>query len=289
MVAILPCLCGRGLEPFKEAPYKIQSAWCNVCHEKIHGDKYHCGICKFDAHPKCVEIEDKVEVFLHHHLLYLLIHNYYNNNLDAICRLCEESVQQSEWVYRCEECDFDIHALCTKYPKQLFDNDIHQHLLTMIQCHPQKIVLSTQCCNGGIRGQGWYYKCSKKSCAFDVHLMCSSVPRNPLCIFDHSHHLSLSIGQNIFHCGRCGSLGYSWLYHCKHCNVKLHLDCIDDMNERKNDQNGAYEKFLIEYDMTFDDHTKMKMISKFMDKTLIYTHSIASSSSSSSIIQGMAK
>ena len=199
MVAILPCPSGHTLELLREVSYTSGCAECNICRLFVLGDIYHCGICQFDAHPKYVEIEDKVEVFFHHHPLHLLIQYYYNSNLDALCHLCEEPVQQSVWVYRCEECDFDIHALCTKYLEQLVQTAIHEHPLIMIQCHPQNIVSNTQCCNGEKTEQGLHYKCIKKSCVFCIHPVCSSISRNPLCIFDHLHRLFLVTNQEIFH------------------------------------------------------------------------------------------
>ena len=71
--------------------------------------------------------------------------------------------------------------------------------------------------------------------------------------------------------------------------MQLHLDCIDNTNEENDDEICACEKFMVEYEMTIDDHTKMEMISKFMDKPLVHTPSKASSSSSSSTPQGMTK
>lgn len=285
MVAIIPCSCGRPLELLpKPRPSMYGLPICDVCWEDVDGKDYCCKTCIFDTHPDCVEIEDTVNVYFHHHPLHLLVRNYYNDDPDAICRLCEESLQRSEWIYRCDQCDFDAHALCTKYPKRRINYRVHPHVLTMIQCHPRKTILCT-CCNGEIRGHSWRYKCIQKSCAFDLHPLCTTLSWDPFCIFDKSHRLSLINQERNFQCGRCGERGFSWFYHCKQCNVDIHLDCMDDVEGETNDWNGAYEKFMTEYEKK-DDHTKMDMVTKLLDKVLVINTLEGSSSSSSRPLPG---
>jgi hypothetical protein len=90
-----------------------------MCKNGLDEDLYECKTCEFVAHLHCVEMKEEVEVFFHDHILHLLIQNYYNNNSNPICCFCEESLQESEWVYRCEECNFDVHALCTKFSREI--------------------------------------------------------------------------------------------------------------------------------------------------------------------------
>ena len=279
VVSAISCACGRALEILPQSPYHDGSFECNICSEKGDEEVYHCETCQFDAHPACAEIKDNVKVAFHDHTLHLLVQNYHNDNPDAICYLCEESVQDSEWVYRCEQCDFDLHALCTKFPRKRMGWDLHPHLLTLSRCPPRKTLVCS-CCNGKVKEYTWRYTCQLQSCVFDLHPLCSTFPWNPLCIFDSSHRLHTVCKKMSFHCGRCDAPGFSWFYQCNHCNLELHTDCVYDMDEERFDWNGTHEKFMIEYGAK-DNHTKINMISELLEK-VPGSNSLESNSSSSS-------
>ena len=101
---------------------------CDICGEDAVGRAYHCQICQFDAYEDCAELKDEVKVPFHDHdPIHLLFQHYYNNNPNVICGFCEDSLQDSKWVYRCEECDFDVHAFCTKYPKNRMHSKHSDH------------------------------------------------------------------------------------------------------------------------------------------------------------------
>jgi hypothetical protein len=251
-----------------------------MCRGKIHGEIYHCKLCQFVAHLECAEIRDKVEVFFHDHTLHLLLQNYNNDKPQAICHFCEESVQESDWVYRCEQCDFDVHALCTKFPRKFEDSEHHQHVITMRQCSPRKS-LPCPCCNGEIREYTWYYTCGLQSCAWNVHPMCNILPRNPPCLFDITHRLHLERMQSSFYCGICRAPGFSWVYYCYNDgNVDIHPDCVEYMDEEKCNWIRAYERFMME-NQSKGNHTKMNMLLDLFNKMPIYQLLGISSSSRS--------
>ncbi|KAG0566741.1 hypothetical protein KC19_7G084300 [Ceratodon purpureus] len=281
--SIIPCTCGRALELLPQPPSRYTCWRCDICWEDWEdgdGKVFHCETCQFDTHFNCAKIKNKVSVFFHHHPLHLLIRNYYKNNPDSICRFCEESTQDCDWVYRCEECDFDVHALCTKYHREKQCGTIHPHLLKLIQCPPHK---SFECarCNDEIVQHTWRYSCTFQSCAFHLHPKCITLTVAPFCIFDCSHRLSLVMDQEGFACARCGALGISWFYQCKVCDVAIHPDCVDDiLDEEKANWIGAYEKFMLE-NGSKDDHSKASMILELLDK-LPFSDDLDTSSSTSS-------
>ncbi|KAG0583454.1 hypothetical protein KC19_3G137200 [Ceratodon purpureus] len=246
VVSVIPCTLNHALKLLPEAPYKNGlSSSCNICKEEVNGEAYRCEVCNFDAHPDCAEIKNKVKVFIHDDPLHLLIYNYYENNPDAMCRFCEESLQGSAWVYRCEQCDFDVHALCTKYPKRM-KHLLHSHPLILIHYPPRKNRLG-KCCNGHLKG--YRYTCTQKWCVFDVHPQCAiAAPMHPLCIFNSSHRLSLKCGSSRgFHCSRCGYPGSSWFYYCDHCDKELHVNCVlPDAREEGDGWNEDKDKQKIE-------------------------------------------
>ncbi|KAG0616928.1 hypothetical protein M758_5G152500 [Ceratodon purpureus] len=249
-----------------------------MCWKNIDGNNYHCETCHFDTHLHCAKIKDMVKAVFHDHYLHLLVQNYYNDEPDAICCFCEESLQESEWVYRCEVCDFNVHAMCAKFRDRLWA-EVHPHTLSLIQCPPGKSLVCTRC-NGEIKGRTWRYTCGRKTCAFNLHPLCTVRPADPLCIFDTSHRLSLNRDQRTFHCSRCGAQGFSWSYHCSTCDVDIHPDCVDAIYDDRGGWSKDYKKLVMEIGSK-DIHTKISMISELLDKVPVNDSPEASSSSGS--------
>lgn len=277
VVAIITCAVGHELELLPQP--RFTTGLCDVCREDLQGSIYHCDICHFDAHQNCAGIKVKVNVFFHHHSLHLLVQNYYSNAPDTTCRVCEESVQDSKWVYRCERCDFDVHAICTKQSSRRMLKKFHSHPLVLTQCPPRKS-LSCRRCNDSIKGYSWRYICVDTiRCGFDLHPLCGIYPVDPFCIFNNSHRLSLLKSKDNFSCARCGAPGISWSYYCKGCEVHIHPDCVDGMDhEKTGNWNAAYEKLMIEKGSQ-DDDTKMNMVLELMDN-LPFNGTLDASSSS---------
>ncbi|KAG0577402.1 hypothetical protein KC19_5G153600 [Ceratodon purpureus] len=261
---ILACTAGHALEFLPQVPSSTGRPYCNLCSEDLVDEHYCCVACDFDAHAHCSRLEIEVNVFFHKHPLQLLIRSYYNGDPDAVCCFCEESLQHSEWVYRCEQCDFDVHAHCTKHPEEIMRKSHHRHRLTLIQCPPGKC-LTCACCNGEVRGNSWRYTCTERLCTVDVHPTCVVNSSFPLCVFDYAHQLCRRPKRG-FYCGSCGGLGYSRYYHCDGCDVNLHLHCAFDMEEKDN-WIEVYEQFKAQY-MTKGDHTQISVdtISRLLDE-----------------------
>ncbi|KAG0616856.1 hypothetical protein M758_5G146300 [Ceratodon purpureus] len=263
---ILACAAGHALEFLPQVPSSAKfGRHCNLCWEDIVDEHYHCRSCDFDAHSHCSRLEIKVNVIFHKHPLQLLVRSYYNGDPDAVCCFCEESLQHSEWVYRCEQCDFDMHAHCTKHPEEIMHKSEHPHRLTLRQCPPGKCLTCARC-NGEVRGITWRYTCTERWCTLDAHPSCVVNSNGPLCVFDKGHRFSLIRERRGFFCGSCGGFGYSWYYHCDGCDVNIHLDCAYDMEEEDN-WIEVYEQFKAQY-MTKEDLTQISVdtISRLLDE-----------------------
>ncbi|KAG0553894.1 hypothetical protein KC19_12G047400 [Ceratodon purpureus] len=286
LVSVISCTsCKRALEFLPQSPYDGSDFFCNICCEnwqQCEPHVYHCESCQFDTHSECAEIKShKLEVFFHHHHpLHLLVQDYYHDNPDAVCHFCLDPLQGCEWVYRCEQCDFDVHALCAKYCKDLLYNK-HSHTLTLVQCPPNKSFLCTRC-NGKIREHTWRYTCTLKQCTFHMHPICATLTWNPLCPCNKSHRLSLRCFRKSFKCWCCDAAGFSWSYHCNFCDdVDIHPDCIDDIGEQESNWIGQYE--IVIENGTGDNHSEaIQMISELLDKFPVGSALEASTSSSSS-------
>ena len=248
---------------------------CDICRTRTGGEVYHCENCQFDGHRDCVEIKDDLNVFFHAHPLHLLVQYYYDNNPQITCDFCGESLQGSEWAYNCKPCNFNVHALCTKHPQKM--KMFHSHVITLVQ---SPIHRNTLCkfCNGKLKG--YHYTCTQRQCSYDFHPLCTILSWTaPNCVFDSSHRLSILNHQCSFHCSRCGAPGFSGHYHCKNCDVDLHLDCANDLEAEGCDFNGAYEQFVLEYENTADQK-KLDMISEVLDM-LLHSSGLETISSSS--------
>ncbi|KAG0575598.1 hypothetical protein KC19_5G015400 [Ceratodon purpureus] len=285
VVSIIPCSSGHALELIQNlssSTYKNrcfmkflpQSSYiCNICSRIVIEEGYSCETCNFLAHKDCVEIKDKVEVFFHDDSLHLLVQYYCKNNQDSVCRFCKQSMQESEWVYRCDQCTFDVHALCTKFPKK-FKYGKHEHILLLIEDPPHKSKLCTRC-NSNL--EGYHYSCTKKWCTFDLHPHCAIQSELKTCIFDTAHSISLKDDCKVFTCGKCGTLGYSWFYHCGFCDVDMHLDCVDDKEDHFEYEN--IWKHMVESWMNKESLRKMDVIIELLYNVLFKDASDGSSSS----------
>ncbi|XP_047338748.1 uncharacterized protein LOC124942313 isoform X2 [Impatiens glandulifera] len=84
---------------------------CDAC--KIHsaGFSYHCSSCSFDLHIKCVIRPLIKNHHLHPHPLDLTFAPPYGDGSGFSCDVCRH-VGTSHWLYRCKDCEFDVHLDC---------------------------------------------------------------------------------------------------------------------------------------------------------------------------------
>ncbi|THG15523.1 hypothetical protein TEA_012044 [Camellia sinensis var. sinensis] len=92
----------------------------NACREIGTGFTYHYKDCKFDLHVKCATLLETVKREDHEHLLTLFYSSPYKKSeedsakdLIFYCDVCQISVDDSCWVYYCQDCDYgtDLHCV----------------------------------------------------------------------------------------------------------------------------------------------------------------------------------
>ena len=207
-------------------------------------------------------------MFFHAHPLKLEDQDYLMEKSSDMCGFCEESMEGSAWGYSCEQCNFYVHSLCTKYPKSLTHDcffvppRLEQTPDAKSLPQPSKPKLLCRLCNGGDLGRYCYNRTLVGLGVF--HPFCAILGAyEPVCIHDSSHRLNLVFRRisfsRDFYRNRCGEVGLSAAYHCDHCNVDIHMGCLNVMEDEEVKWIEAYVKFMAEYGAK-DYRTKLDMI-----------------------------
>ncbi|KAK6120329.1 hypothetical protein DH2020_046020 [Rehmannia glutinosa] len=144
-----------------------QQYLCNGCKTPGSGKRYRCNGCDFDLHEYCGTCPeaDTLSTFMHQNHTLLLVTPTGNiaRHVNRFCSVCTDPVDGL--FYRCLDCDFDAHPLCTQLPKEL------KHALHII--HPLNLESSPVagvCAVCKCLCTGWRYRCGV--CHFDIHLGC---------------------------------------------------------------------------------------------------------------------
>ncbi|XP_022870942.1 uncharacterized protein LOC111390165 [Olea europaea var. sylvestris] len=141
---------------------------CDGCKTLGTGKRFRCHGCDFDLHDYCGTCPETLSSTMHQHPLSLVIRKAQSaRQIARVCDLCSEPVEGL--FYRCKECEFDVHPLCTQFPNQL-QHALHKiHQLTLeSNSLPGFCAVCKNLC------KGWRYRC--RACHFDIHLECILVP-----------------------------------------------------------------------------------------------------------------
>lgn len=132
---------------------------CDGCNTSGVGTRYHCATCSFDLHEHCAKCPDKLSSYVHpRHAL--LLEN--KASTDRFCDVCGELV--NGLFYSCEECEIDIHPLCTLLALNANYHLHPQHVLRLQPGKPGWCAVCREICNF------WRYRCN--TCCYDVHPKC---------------------------------------------------------------------------------------------------------------------
>ncbi|XP_028071179.1 keratinocyte proline-rich protein-like [Camellia sinensis] len=148
---------------------------CDGCKTHGQGSRYQCNSksCCYVLHDYCGTCPPSLSSFMHpQHPLTLVVRNPQQSTRqnDRYCDVCREPVEGL--FYRCKDCDFDVHPLCTQLPRQLRHALDHSHLLTF-----EAPVLPSPCSVCGAVCSSWRYRCGV--CGLDIHLECLLKPCVP--------------------------------------------------------------------------------------------------------------
>ncbi|EAZ04681.1 hypothetical protein OsI_26835 [Oryza sativa Indica Group] len=142
---------------------------CDICRAKLSGlVGYRCNACDFDIHQACADYFKKTISFFAHPWHTLTLCRMPPENKGWVCDLCMEHCPPGNFVYRCIQCKFDVHPLCTLLP-QTIRSPLHPH-------HDLNMVPSSGHCNAcPERLPVWHYICGPcTSPSYRLHIGCVS-------------------------------------------------------------------------------------------------------------------
>ncbi|XP_057505230.1 protein VACUOLELESS GAMETOPHYTES-like [Actinidia eriantha] len=145
---------------------------CDGCKTPGQGTRYRCDPCDFDLHDYCGTCPRSLSSFMHPHPLNLVLRKAKaTRQNERVCDVCRDPVEGL--FYRCSDCEFDAHPLCTQLPQYI------RHALH--QVHPLRLqattVAASQCAVCRVACSSWRYRCG--ACGFDIHIECVLAPCDP--------------------------------------------------------------------------------------------------------------
>ncbi|XP_021756846.1 diacylglycerol kinase theta-like [Chenopodium quinoa] len=146
--------------PLKEV-FKNSKFECECCKIEGQGMRYRCHECNVDIHLSCETCPSSLPSFTHpNHTLQFMdkpklpIHK---------CNLCLQRIKGK--VYRCKECRFFVHPMCSQFPEYLVEHDIHPpHTLKL------QLMASSKCDVCDKSCKHWRYFC--EICDVHIHVGC---------------------------------------------------------------------------------------------------------------------
>ncbi|CAK9185372.1 unnamed protein product [Ilex paraguariensis] len=145
---------------------------CDGCKTHGSGTRYRCNGCDFDLHEYCGTCPRSLSSFMHSHPLGLVVRKAQaTRRNERVCNVCGDHVEGL--FYRCKDCEFDVHPLCTQLPQSLCHALHPAHPLTLQSTSSSSgwcAICRGSCCS-------WRYRCG--ACGFDIHLECVLVPCDP--------------------------------------------------------------------------------------------------------------
>ncbi|KAA8520297.1 hypothetical protein F0562_014553 [Nyssa sinensis] len=112
-------------------------------------------------------------------------------------------------------------------PELSINHFSHPHPLQLSNLQPQQTLNLASCSGCKLSVAGWIYICT--SCNYILHIKCSQMPQQITHPFDQNHVLSLLPNpiypDGLFNCDACKKNDNGFSYHCKDCNIDLHITC----------------------------------------------------------------
>lgn len=115
----------------------------------------------------------------------------------------------------------------------------HRHPLEASEIHEDDKGVCSGCEHDIV---GSAYVCSKPSCTFLLHDLCSDLPRRIRHHYHPNHPLHLlsspPYSDAEFTCDACRRSGHGFTYHCATCKFDLHVECasLPEIENRKDHQ-----------------------------------------------------
>jgi hypothetical protein len=246
---------------------KLDDIFCRICYEKVNKEyaAYYCWECtSYIFHTECLirfrdmygeslatsesvpnisighathlikalnQVEDEgphlgeIQHFSHEQHKLILCDDEVKDN--KLCKGCMEFII-SVPSYGCVQCDFFLHARCTKLPTRIEQHQHHDfHPLTLLPHASTKSgVFFCRICSRHHRG--FTYKCDHASCqGMSTHLdvQCGSIPET-LKHEGHQHILFLALDSHR-KCKACSKDKEKSIFVCTSCDFALGIRCAN--------------------------------------------------------------
>ncbi|XP_052194266.1 uncharacterized protein LOC127802472 [Diospyros lotus] len=191
-----------------------------------------------------------VKHFSHHHALrpYNVPEEDY-----VLCSGCEQYLSGSAYSCSKPRCNFHLHKSCFELPRELQHKSHPKHALALLSSPPYKLT-GEFTCNACLRtGAAFTYHC--KSCNFDLHAKCASLPQT-MKRKDHEHPLNLLYStpykkgegdreELLFYCDVCEGIvdERCWVYYCEECDYGTDLACatVEPDSDEEGPETGEEE------------------------------------------------
>ncbi|KAK0601089.1 hypothetical protein LWI29_021245 [Acer saccharum] len=119
-------LRGQAVDRYNPRRYK-----CESCKSSIRGIRISCNMCHFDLHVSCANPNRcALKHKCHEHNMYYFVED--GTTAPFECSKCHEKCLDDEPVYRCVECDFNLHFKCIPISSDVMITQKHHHPLTLI-------------------------------------------------------------------------------------------------------------------------------------------------------------
>lgn len=147
------------------------SSPCSGCNLQVIGWAYTCDTCNYVLHTSCSKMPRRIT---HpsdpNHPLTLFSSPAYPEGVFS-CNACGR--EGEGFSYHCDECELDVHILCTAM-KLVVIHGSHHHPLNLCFSHPYPTqeFMCDICKSAG--SKHWLYRCNR--CNFDAHLGCALSP-----------------------------------------------------------------------------------------------------------------
>ncbi|CAH2058875.1 unnamed protein product [Thlaspi arvense] len=129
-------------------------------------------------------------------------------------------------TYRCIPCNYDLHEYCATCPPTLLSFLHPEHELQLVFKGPAQTPQDRRGCNICHElAEGLYYQC--EPCGFEVHPLCSQLPKKVTHVPHRTHPLELSHMGASNMCMVCQGAIRSWRYKCGPCRFDVHMACVN--------------------------------------------------------------
>ncbi|KAK9275870.1 hypothetical protein L1049_023143 [Liquidambar formosana] len=206
----------------RETLSDVATRYCDACGKWCFGFVFECAACDFDLDVQCSSQVPTISYEGHEHLLIPLAKFISRRR---VCNFC--GTRCDRFVFRCVECDFNVHKLCAELPQQIRHPFHPPHPLSLGN---HGVRLECRACNVYID------KCSFRceECSFNLCDKCALLV--PSIKYEGHEHL-LTLFEKVYwtsrpnsgQCNSCETFCDSFVFRCVECDFNSHIHCLPSL------------------------------------------------------------